>query len=216
MERIRYKLSSARLSGYLLITYQNGNLKSILTELKEPLKEVQWFHISSIVTPTHDKFNIAELKKLLLTVEQIDAADDEPQTPELSLPANTRIALFCQYYKKQFNQKYTATKTDGGKLKNTPISQADFEPMLKCYMESKEWYLQPKSIANFIGKINEIKLLMKNPGALAKSVNWPIPFDAGYNNTLDESKRQEYYAALRDAGYRYKDNPGRGGKWEKV
>ena len=216
MQRNRYKLSSPRLSGYLIITYQDGYLKSILTELKEALTPVQWFHISSIVTPELKGFKIAALEKINLQVEQMAADEEKTETETPAQPTNNRIALFCSYYYKKYNQKYTATKADGGKLKNTPISQADFEPLLQLYFASDTWYLQPKSIANFIGKINEIKLLKANPSALDKKPNWPIPFDAGYNNTLDDSKRQEYYAALRQAGYRYKDNPGRGGKWEKV
>jgi len=216
MDRTRYKLTGTKISGYFIITYLNGYLKSVLNEFKEPLNETQWWHISQLIPVTSAKFKTEPFKVLGLTVEL--NPNDVPEETENATPSAqpNRVALFCMCYKQAFSQAYTASRADGAKLKALPVSAANFEPLLKIYFASNEWYLCPKSIGNLVGKINEIKLLQSNPNALVKKTKFPIPFDAGYNNTLDESKRQEYYKALREAGYKYRDIPGRGGKWEKV
>jgi hypothetical protein len=216
MERTRYKLTGTKIAGYFIITYINGCLKSVLNEFKEPLNETQWWHIISLVPVNAAKFKTEPFKAVGLQVElnPNDAPAETENATESAQP--NRVALFCMYYKRAFSQAYTATRADGAKLKALPVSAVNFEPLLKAYFASTEWYLTPKSIGNFVGKINEIKLLQSNPNALVKKTKFPIPFDAGYNNTLDQGKRQEYYKALREAGYRYRDIPGRGGKWEKV
>jgi len=215
MDRIRYKLTSSKLNGFLLITYIDGHLKSILIEVKPGLNDEQWYHLGSIISSNHSKLSLKALEKLNLTITTTDIEEQEPPNVEL-VSTHNRVALFCAAYKTAYHINYSATKQDGGKLKNLPISATDYLPLLNIYMQSTEWYLHPKSISNFIGKINEVRLLYKNPQALEKKTNWPIPFDAGYNNMLTDDKRKEYYAALRAAGYRFRDNPGRGGKWEKV
>ncbi|MBD3748961.1 MAG: hypothetical protein IE931_05650 [Sphingobacteriales bacterium] len=209
MNKVSYQVSSAKLSGHLIITYFNGHLKRIESELKEPLTEQQWYWISSVITPEHKDFRIAALEKLNLKVKVLMAKTSEPSE---MIPTNEKISQFCAAFEKKFSIKYKATKTDGGKFKALPLGRDEFEALLNLYMQSDEWYLKPKSIANFIGKINELRLLFKAPAAASK---FPIPYDREYDQRLTQDKRNEYYAALRAAGYVYRNNPGRLGKWLK-
>jgi hypothetical protein len=209
METTQFKLTSSRIAGHLVISYKGGILNKILIEFKEPLTPKQWLSLTSIITPElkdlrEEAINQLGLKSVPLPIED---------TP---LPGNERIAIFCEYYERTTGIKYKVTNVAGAKMKALPVSGNEFAICIKVYFESKEWYLTPKSIENFCGKINEIRQLISNPPEVKQSTKFPIPYDQEYAKGLTIGKLTEYWKVLREAGYVFQDKKdGKPGQWIK-
>lgn len=209
METVRYKLTASK-GGYLVITYKEGLLNTILIEFKEPLTPKQWFHLTNIITPELKDLREAEFIKSGLTFVPLPV-EDAP------LPGNERIAIFCEFYEKQTGIKYKVSRAAGAKMKALPVSGNEFAICIKVYFESKEWYLTPKSIENFCGKINEIRQLISNPPTVKQSTKFPIPYDYEYAKGLTVGQLTEYWKVMREAGYSFEDKKdGKPGKWFKA
>lgn len=216
MNAITYKATSNKLNGHLLITYQDAALKSVEIAVNPALTPKQWFYLTNLITPELKDFSLEAFKKANLEINVLpkeQEAAEEPAEDAKRLPTNQRIAMFCQLYESELQLKYKVTGADSGKMKDLPINDADFEALVKLYFQSKEWYLMPKSIANFCGKINELMLLLKAPKVSKK---YPIPYDPEYAANLNQTQLYDYWAQLKEAGYKYEAAPGRVGKWVKV
>ena len=230
MQLSKFKVTASKCSGYMMVIYQDNNFKSVLNEFNPPLTEKQLNGILNFIP--NDPKQIQALFKnkygSAVVVEAVKAIGAEPALeapvePEQSeeYPVNKKIALWCVHYGANHKDslgaevKYKTGAAEAGKLKGLAITPEELDRLFAVYFSSDEWYLKPKSISNFVKKFNEIRAL-----ALAvtkpKVKTFPLPFDANHFNNLNTNDKREYWDYLRANGYKYVENPGRGGKWVKA
>jgi len=201
----------------MMVVYQDNCLKSILNELKPAVTDKQLYYLLENITgnPEHLKAQFAGTSKGTITVELVTA-----KVPVIvsesdidDFPVNGKIAMFCAAYETAHSVKYKPSAADAGKMKALTASAQELEVLINLYMKSKEWYLQPKSIANFIKKYNEVRAL-----AVAKPAvkTYPLPYDPEYFAKLDMMQQRAYWAYLRENGYVFQQNAGRPDKWVKA
>jgi hypothetical protein len=223
MQLTKFKITASKCPGHMIVVYNNGTFKSILNEFNPPLTEKQLNCILNYI-PNNPKeivgmFAAAWGNKI--TVEPVRAIGAEPEeeaTP--GYPVNEKIALWCRFYadyhKDDLGQpvKYKTGAAEAGKLKGLPVSPEELTELFDVYFKADEWWSKPKSISNFVKKYNEIRAITyaRTP---PKSRKFPLPYDENTYNSLSFTDKRAYHDYLRESGYRWETNPGRGGKWVK-
>jgi len=207
----------------MMVIYQDSIFKSCLNEFKPSLSEHQLNGILNYIPNDATAIEGIFLAKYgdRVKVEPVHQVGAEPvaQLPEAGgYAVNDKIALWCSLYMDHHKDKdgnaikYKTGPAEAGKLKALAITPDEFEIMLQVYFKSDEWYLKPKSISNFIKKFNEIRALAY---AKPKAKEYPLPYDIDCFNRLDFMEKKAYQTYLREHGYVFELNPGRGGKWVK-
>lgn len=213
MQLKKFKITTPKVSGYLIVTYQDNNFKSVLNEFKPALTEVQLNGILNYIPNDPDCLVAIFMAKYndRIIVEPVKGIGVEPEqdgSPEF--PANQKIALWCKLYELSEGVKYKTGAAEAGKLKAIPVKPDELERLIDVYLKSKEWYLTPKSISNFVKKYNEIRAMAY---AKPKEVTFPLPYDEMHFNKLDLMGKRAYHDYLRANGYEFNHNPVRGGNW---
>jgi hypothetical protein len=212
----KYKITASTCTGYIMVVYQDGRFKSVLNEFNPPLTEKQLNGILNYIPGVPENIEAMFMAKYgdKVRVEPVKSIGAEPEldaTPDY--PVNEKIALFCRHYAEHhkdaegYDVKYKASAADAGKLKALPVNREELDLLLGIYMVSNEWYLKPKSIANFIKKYNEIRAIAY------VQPNYPIPYSEAFYTELGLNEKRAYHEFLKKNGYEWKHNPVRGGVW---
>lgn len=224
MEVIKYRITAAKAPGYMMVIYQDNHFKSVLNEFKPPLNQPQLNAILRYIPndPSQLQSIFKEAWPGKITVELIKPIGAEPALqPATSegakaFPINEKIAMWCNFYGDTHKDevgaaiKYKAGAAEVGKLKALFISQDELLLLFKAYFASDLWWSTPKSISNFINKYNEVRALVYSK---PKEKTYPLPYDEQVYAGLDFMGKKGYHAYLKENGYRFELNAGRGGKW---
>lgn len=202
MELTKYKITAPSIEGYLIVTYCDAQFKSVLSEFKQPLNDVQLNALLNQIPS--DPLMLADLfgKKFKgrVTVELL--ADASP---------SERIAMFCARYEKHTGVKYKTSPAEVGKMKQLQASDEDLSQLMDVYFACAEWWAKEKSMHGFYKKYNEIRALA---AAKSQKKTYPLPYDESFYNNASLMDKRNYHAYLRENGYRFEHN-GRIGKWIK-
>jgi hypothetical protein len=211
MELTKFKITTAKTPGYMMVVYQDKHLKSILNEFAPPLTEVQLNIILNRIPDDPAQliplFNEKYAGKII--VEPVKAIGAEPDG---DYPANKKIAMFCEFYEAKTRVKYKVSMSDSGKISQLKAPAAEWEKLMQTYFNSRNFlFLNKYSISNIAKYWNE--LIVEAFGEPAS--NFPIPYDHTFFKTFDLMGQRAYWKALRDAGYTYQAANNREGKWVK-
>lgn len=226
MELTKFKITAEKLTGYMMVVYQDNQFKSVLNEFKPALKESQLNGLLNYITIDPNDLQAMFMGKYgaKIKVERVKAIGSEPEAELMpDFPVNLKIALWCELYS-EFTKdtagnalKYKTGSAEAGKLKLLAVTPEELRLILEVYFKSTEWYTIPKSITNFVKKYNEIRALAYAAPVEKKKKDFPLPFDEAYFNRLEFMDQRAYWDHLRLNGYKWTAAPsGRGGKWEKV
>jgi hypothetical protein len=212
MELTKYKITTAKNPGYMMVVYQDNHFKSCLNEFKPPLTETQLNLLLNHIPDDHAQLQALVASKFgsRVTVERVKAVGEEPAAAE-DYPVNLKIALWCELYENAHNVKYKTGPAEAGKLKALVITPDELRFILGIYMASDEWFLKPKSISNFIKKFNEVRAVAY---ATPKKKAFPLPYSASYYNSCTLMDKRAYHAYLKENGYEFQHNSVRGGEWK--
>jgi len=223
MNIVKYKITAGKAPGYMMLIYQDNYFKSVLNEFKPPLKNKQLTFILSII-PNDMEFvdELFKQAKAYLTITKVAAIGAEPALQPASnegakdFPVNEKIAMWCNFYaethKDELGQdiKYKTGPAEIGKLKQLVVTADELLLLFTVYFKSDEWWSKPKSVSNFINKYNEVRALAY---AKPKEKTYPLPYDELFYLKADTMEKRAYHAYLKQNGYHFEVNPGRGGKW---
>lgn len=188
-------LSSKKLQGSLVLTYENGVLKSFSNEFKKPLNAIQEAEIKRVL-----QFNFSNVNALDYAAIGLDLVSYNAKS------GGQRVALFCKAYKQKYGNSYLVSGKEGALLKQFPLThEDDFEKIVAAYFECNEWWASPKNISGLVTRINELLqwiIVSKNDSAAAK---WHFP--NGYSKTREQECKtneelQAYWKHLRAQGYK--------------
>lgn len=166
------------MSGHIELQYTGGLLTCILMAIKQPLNDVQFTALVSVIRQREDE--IDELKKLNLVVTA-------------AMPANKKIALFCGIYETFKGIKYKVSPADSGKIKLIKID----EPMLTAYFKSENFLFKGKhSISNLVKYYNELLAEI----AAGPASKFPDHWSKAFEDKLKDDDRKDYWKHLRELG----------------
>ncbi|MCG9911864.1 MAG: hypothetical protein MH137_11235 [Flavobacteriales bacterium] len=183
MNKYRIKLKKET-TGQILVTYQEGTVKSIIFEPKEPEKIQNAFRY---------------------LIERIPFFEKEVQSSGLPLEAVSgkltadKIALFCRMYKQYCLVDYKISRAETGMIKGAEVT----EPLLKVYFETTEWWAKTKSVTNYYKNLNEIRRI----AAVGNNPKFPNGWDKSFAAKLTPQQLPEYFRHLREIGLEPKKNP---------
>jgi len=221
MKLTKYKITASKCPGYMMVIYQEDNFKSVINEFKPPLNEVQLNAILNYIPNDHKSIEAIFAAKYgeKVKVEPVKAIGAEQQAvPEY--PVQDKVALWCVHYSNNHKDandnpiKYKTGPAEAGKLKLLAVTPEELDEILQVYFKSDEWFTKPKSISNFINKYNEIRALAYSK-PVEKKKKFPLPYEPLYFSNLSTTDQRLYWDFLRENGYKWVENHGRGGKWEK-
>ncbi len=187
-------LSSKKLQGSLTLIYENGVLKSLTNEFKQPLNAFQEAEIKRIL-----QFNFDQVNELDYAAIGLKSAFQEESN------GGQRVATFCVAYKQKYGENYLVSRKDGAMLKQLRLkSDLDFGKLVGVYLECNEWWASPKSIGGMVSRINELRKWMSTP---QKDVNTKWHFPDGYSKTREQECKtteelQAYWRHIRTQGYK--------------
>jgi hypothetical protein len=211
MKLSKYRITVQKLDGFALVVYQDGLFKSFLTDVKPPFNQQQlkWIlsHIpaNEIMLAEHLIFKA----KGMIELEKLGTKDATAGEGK-----NNFIALFCDKFKEKTTIIYKVSAADAGKIKVLPIKREEWLPLLKTYFESTNFlFINKWSIANLVKYYNELRL--ETFADLKTKKNYPLPYDHLFFTKLDMEGQKEYWAHLRENGYKWDANASRNGKWVK-
>lgn len=178
-----YTLTSQRLNGQIELQFFEGCLITIKMILKQPLNEVQFRTLVTLL-PQHE----SELYKL----------EGVGLTATLDAPANQKIALFCRLYEAYKGVKYRVSPADSGKIKLVKVD----EDMLVFYFNSANFLFRDKhSISNLAKYYNELLAEIAIASKPKSSLKYPDHFDQVFQNKLTTKECPGYWNHLRALGY---------------
>lgn len=173
-----YKLTSTKLEGYFLISFEDDRLKGFEIEFKEPLTVAQFSYFVSRM-PFNEE-GLKAYEQLGLSIEQVAAP-------------NEKIALFCRIYEKHVGIKYKVSPADSGKIKHVQIDDI----LLHHYFRSDNFLWKGKySIANLVKYYNELRADMAQGG----KAKFPDDWQPELIKKLSPQETMQYYRHLRDTG----------------
>lgn len=187
-------LSSKKLQGSLILTYEKGVLKSFINEFKQPLNKVQEDKIKCVLQFHFSNVNTCDYEAIGLDSALEDANN-----------GGQRVAIFCAAYKKKYGNSYLASRKDGAMLKQLSLkNDDDFEKLLDAYFECSEWWASPKNIAGLVSRVNELRQWMSSSKDKT-TAQWHFP--DGYSKTREYecktgAELQAYWKHLRAQGYK--------------
>ncbi|MBD1394278.1 hypothetical protein [Mucilaginibacter glaciei] len=173
-----YTLTSPKITGSIELQYTAGILTCISIAIKQPLNDVQFNTLLSSV-PQSEK-DVENLKLLRLTVEP-------------AMPANKKLALFCNKYLEHKGIKYMVSAADSGKIKLIKIDA----PILDSYFTSKNFLFANKhTVSNLVRNYNE---LLAEIAAGPKSTH-PDYWSVKHFEKLDSKQQSDYIKHLHSKG----------------
>lgn len=180
-----YELSSKKLKGEFEVTFRDGILSGIKMAFKDCLNMAQHAAL----------FNHMPLyENDLSTLANFGFAVNE------AMPANKKLALFCEYHMKyKKGQKYKANRIDGKRLKEYKIN----DEILKAYFTSTNFLIigEPgspgrHSVMNLLQYYNQVLSEMAEVGKSKFPDHWNLEFE----NKLNPQQLAEYWQHLRGLG----------------
>lgn len=198
--------------GTAVLVYENGCFKSFLADVKPPFTEAQMRWLMQRV-PAQELMLTERLVLSSKGTISIENLSDKAITGDGN---NTLIAMFCNFFLEKTSVGYKVSASDAGKIKNLGLKREEWLPLLTTYFDSENFLFKNKwSIANMVKYINELRIEAFGVVAPPKKT-FPLPYDHLFFVKLDMTGQQEYWAYLRDNGYRWEANEGRSGKWVKI
>jgi len=203
----KFELSSKKLGGALILTYENGVLKSFINGFKRPLNVFQAVAIKRVLQFNSDNIHALDYKAIGLECKLISSTN-----------GGQLIALFCAAYKKNCGASYLVSKKDAGLLKQLPLkSEDDYEQIVQAYFECTAWWATPKSIGGMVSRINELHQWIKTSTSESTD-QWHFP--AGFSKAREQECKtneelQAYWRHLRALGYK-KTRVGIVDKWART
>lgn len=180
-----YKLTSSKLEGSIYATFDNGFLKGIEIDFKNPLNEDQFRALM---------LSISYLEEHIVTSSYAIGLTCEK---EVIFAANKKIAFFCEAYEKYNKVKYKATRQDGGKIKEIKITPE----ILESYFQSENFLFKGKhSISNLVRYYNELMIEISKKGKSSMPDSW----SKTYADKLSPSQLNAYWKHLRELGLKPK------------
>lgn len=203
----------------MIIVYADGHFKSVVNEFNPTLSDKQLQFILHNITeeaayllPTFE----AKAPGKITIIQTTEATELHDPINEKAA-VNIKVAIWCRLYEKHIKEttgnslKYKTNAAERGKLDRLTINEIDFEKLVTVYFNSNEWYLKPKSVSNFVVKLNEVRALTFAP---APKKTYPLPYSEVYDVKLPQSERVKYWQFLRDNGYTHVSD-GRVNTWVK-
>jgi hypothetical protein len=212
MELKKYKITSASAPGYMMVTYHDSHLKSILNEFKPPLTDVQLNYILNRIPDDQAQLStiIEGTSKGKLSVESVKSIGEEPAATVEDIPVNEKIAIFCELYEQAEGIKYKVTAAEIGKIKALAITAEDLRFVLESYFPCQEWFAKIKSVGNFVRYFNELRAIAY---ARPRRKGFKLPYNHEYYVSLSMMDKRDYHIFLKENGYEYQPSGGRGGNW---
>lgn len=105
---------------------------------------------------------------------------------------NTKIALFCKFFKKYNNVSYVISQAEIGMINRVEVT----EDLLLRYFESDAWWAKPKTVTGFVKNHNELRTLTVNNNPSGHPNSW----DAEYFKKLTGPQISDYYRHLGSLG----------------
>lgn len=174
-----FKLTSTKLQEPVQVTYFNGFLNHVEIGFKSPMSEFQFDHFIRLLPY---RLDIDKFGKIGFTVEEIQ-----------EVPANKKIALFCQSYESHYNIKYKASRSDGGKISSVQITPE----ILKHYFSSQNFLFKGKhSVSNLVRYYNELLAEIAMKEKPKHTDTWSKDYEA----KLKPEEVAEYWRHLRSKG----------------
>src|SRR5690606_31332843 len=175
-----YRLTSAKLSGHLAASFEEGLLKEFKIDCHTDLTPQQYGVFLGTLPHTEERVKDFEGVGLQVVPVAIDKTND-------------KVALFCRLYERFIGVKYKASRQDGGKMKLIKVD----EPMLRHYFSSTNFLFKGKhSVSNLVRYYNELQAEIANYG----KPSFPNGWDANFAAKLSGSEVSAYYAHLRGLG----------------
>lgn len=189
-----YKLTSDKLDGHLLVSYENGILKAFQIEVKTKLSLKQLGVFLS--TLNYYEARVRDFETIGLQV-MLEAGDR----------TNNKIAVFCRLYERYVGVKYKVSRADAGKMKHIKVDEA----MLVHYFQSTNFLFAGKwSISNLVKYYNELLADIARQG----KPQYPNGWDAGFAAKLQGPELSAYWKHLRQLGLKpVKDRQGNVVDW---
>lgn len=128
-----------------------------------------------------------KLKKLT------EKAENPPKEKDL------RYRIWCKVYKNATKLSYMKDIAGIKNLKGCELSDEEFEAMAKVFMSSNEWWSNPKTLKNFLTRLNELNMKMNGADQKPKS-KWPDEFNQKLAERLTREDLEDYHAHLRSIG----------------
>lgn len=182
----RYKLTSPKMRGEIVLTYWNGNLTEVELVLIEPLTAQQFNHFIE---------HLPYLESVLLSsgagalkVEEIN-----------EMASNDKIAMFCRYFFDNMKVKYKVSAADAGKIKNVEVT----DKLMEVYFKKTQWWSKTKSISNYVKHFNELRTLAAGTYPDKTVKRWPDEWTASFENSITDMRElNEWYKHLYSLGLR--------------
>jgi hypothetical protein len=198
----------------MMVIYHDNQFKSILNEFKA-LTEKQLNELLNRIPndPALLTRLINEKYEGKLIVEEVKAIGSEPDPIAPEVSSNVKIARFCEFFEIKTGIKYKVSAADSGKIALVKLSMDDWDRALKTYFDSDNFLFKNKySILNLVKYYNELRIEAFGKPA---GKTFPIPYDPNFFAKLDTNDQREYWRVLKENGYRFEPNSGRGGNWVK-
>lgn len=173
-------MTSDKLDGHLLVTYDSGLLKELQINIKSELTPQQYGVL--LATLSFSEARVRDFEKVGLQV-MLEAGDR----------TNSKIAVFCRLYERYVGVKYKVSRADAGKMKYVKVDEA----MLAHYFQSTNFLFAGKwSIANLVKYYNELQAEIVRQGKPA----YPSGWDAAFAAKMQGPELSAYWAHLRELG----------------
>lgn len=174
-----FKLTSTKLQEPVQVIYFNGYLNHVEIGFKFPMSEFQFDRFIRLLPY---RLDLSKFKTLGFSIEEIQ-----------ELPANKKIALFCQSYESQYGIKYKASRSDGGKISSVQVTPE----ILKHYFGSQNFLFKGKhTVSNLVRYYNELLAEI----ALKGKPKYPNTWSKDYEAKLKPEVVPEYWGYLRSLG----------------
>lgn len=181
---VTYELTSKKVQGTLLLSYDGGFLKSFEINFKDHLTGGKFAFLVSHLPYEQQYINC--LSEIGFEIQE-------------TLKDNEKIAMFCRIYEQYIGLKYKVTAADSGKIKKVKV----WEDLLHRYFKSERFEFKGKqSISNMVKYYNELLRDYANQGKSGN--NFPNKYDREFEKTLDPKTSSLYYAHLRSLGLKPK------------
>jgi|GEM_PF-2766804 len=138
----QYKIRSRKLKGYALLTYEDDRLKTFKMDFKEDLNSQQWEKLCKYLPYRPNAVDL--LEGLGFEVEEIKKTGDQEHYD--------KIKLWCSAYKSKHPKAYVISAKEKGMLRQVEVTQE----RITAFMECDEWWSKPKTIGNYVARVNEL------------------------------------------------------------
>ncbi len=124
----------------IVLTYKAGILTNIDLEHSDVFA---FMDLNRIVQ--YDYVNMIEILKATSDTWTFNSKNE--------IPANIKIAIWCDLYQAKYNDKYRVTKAEAKMLQSVEVTQE----LVQVFFTLNEWWSKIKSISVYVKYYNEIK-----------------------------------------------------------